>query len=57
MGWCTKYAEKYPSVVDALLQGYNGKFGEALNQIYEIIDDLLLGEESLDEKNSRTCTE
>ena len=40
MGWCTKYAEKYPSVVDALMQGYNGKFGEALNQIYGIIDNL-----------------
>ena len=54
MGWFTNFANVYPSVVNELMKGYNYNFGNALNQFYGIIDNLLLGKDSLDEKNNRT---
>ena len=57
MGWFIKCANVSPSVVNGLMKGFNKNFGESLNQFYGIIDNLLLGEDSLDEKNNRICTE
>lgn len=57
MGWFTSYANEYPSVVDALMEGYNKSFGEGLNQFYGIIDNLLLGGDSLDEQETKGCLE
>lgn len=57
MGWFTSYANKSPSVVDALMEGYNKSFGEGLNQFYGIIDNLLLGGDSLDEQENKSCLE
>lgn len=57
MGWFTSYANEYPSVVNALMEGYNNGFGEGLNQFYGLIDNLLLGGESLNEQEENGCLE
>ena len=51
MGWCVDYINENPGIVNGLMTNYNGNFGEAINQFFEITDNLLMVSDSFNVKN------